>query len=208
MKIKEFTQLAKRLLPELPGFEVKRDLMFISPIGHTLRGLCFEGSSFDARAFYVSAFFLPLFVPHKFLALTLGTRVRNRGIDGWDADAPNLLPDLMAAIKKDVVPWLSSIQTPRDVARAARAEEGATKNPHVQAAAAYALAYAGDVADALDALDQLARFLSSSVPWEREIALRAQLLKEKLLEGPEVARGQLELWRTETLRNLGLSDTP
>ena len=54
MRAKDFVTLEKRLLPNLPNFTIKGPLLFIVPIGHTLRGFHFDGSSFDKKAFYVT----------------------------------------------------------------------------------------------------------------------------------------------------------
>ena len=59
MKTREFVNLEKRLLQDLPGFAIKGSLMFISPVGHTLRGFCFDTSGFDKRAFYLWSLFMP-----------------------------------------------------------------------------------------------------------------------------------------------------
>lgn len=51
MKTKDFAALGRRLLPALPGFRVEGDMIFMHPIAHILRGICFDGSSFDAKLF-------------------------------------------------------------------------------------------------------------------------------------------------------------
>jgi hypothetical protein len=48
---REFVSLEKSLLPELPGFAIKGPLMFIPPAERLLRGISFEGSSFDKTSF-------------------------------------------------------------------------------------------------------------------------------------------------------------
>jgi hypothetical protein len=46
---KEFVAIEKRLLPDFPGFAVKGTLMFIQPLGNTLRGFHWEPSAFSKR---------------------------------------------------------------------------------------------------------------------------------------------------------------
>ena len=200
MKNKDFAELAKRLLPDLPGFAVKAPLMFIPPVKHTLRGLCFESHSHEAKLFYVWVFFLPLFVPRQHVSFEFGKRI---GADLWNVDAPNLVHELGDALKREALPFLSPIESPRDVARAATSLR-LPQNPHVQQAIAYALARAGDVNKAVAALDELVRSLDVKVPWQLEMAERANALKPQLLSDAPSAQKQLEAWEAESVRNLGL----
>jgi hypothetical protein len=203
MKNKDFGALAQRLLPDVPGFEVKAPLMFIPPLKHTLRGLCFESHSHDVKLFYVWVFLLPLCVPTKYLGFNLGKRIENPGVGPWNADAPNLLPQLSAALKREAVPFISHVESPRDLAQAAKSL-CRTKDPYTQEAIAYALACAGDAGKAVAELDTLLAMLDTKVPWQLEMVERAQALKAKLLANPAEARGQLEAWENESVKNLGL----
>lgn len=200
MKNKDFAALAQRLSPDLPAFAVKAPLMIIPPVGHTLRGLCFESHSHEARLFYIWVFFLPLFVPRKHLSFEFGKRI---GGDRWNADAPNLVYELGAALKREALPFLSPIESPHDVAQAA-ASLRLPQNPHVQQAIAYALARTGEVDKAVRALDELTPMLNANIPWQLEIAERAQVLKSNLLANPADAQRQLEAWENESVKNLGL----
>ena len=71
MTTKEFIALEKSLLPDLPDFAVKGPLMFIPPAERLLRGISFEGSSFDKTSFYVTVFVMPLCIPTKHLYFNL-----------------------------------------------------------------------------------------------------------------------------------------
>lgn len=204
MKNKDFAELAKRLLPDLPGFTVKAPLMFIPPVAHTLRAICFEGSSFDAESFYVNFFFQPLFVPANHLSFTFGNRLRKAGGgDRWNADVPDIVRELGVALNRDAMPFLSPIKSPRDVAHAATSLR-LPQNPHVQQAIAYALARAGDVDKSVAALDELTRLLDVKVPWQLEMFERASALKSQLLSDASGVQKQLEAWEAESVRNLGL----
>jgi len=91
---KEFADLGKQLLPDLPGFRVQKHMVVKYPLGDVVRGLHFERSS-DKRFFYVWVFMLPLFVPTKYLNFTFGERLLRPGPgDRWNADAPNLIAAL------------------------------------------------------------------------------------------------------------------
>ena len=204
MKKKDFAALAKRLLPHLAGFTVKGPMLFIQPVKHTLRGIYFEGSSFDARSFYVWMFFMPLCVPTHHVGFNLGRRVRGvGGGDRWNADAPNLLAELGAALKHEALPFLGGIESLHDVAKAATSLQ-TSQDPYVQEAIAYALARAGDVEQAAMALDQLVGLLDEKVPWQCEMADRARALKSQIVSNPADVQRQLAAWEAESVHNLGL----
>ena len=201
MKNKDFAIVTKQLLPELPGFAVKAPLMFIAPVTHTLRGLCFERTD-DARRFYVWAFFLPLFIPRQYVSFDFGIRVGG-GCHSWNADAPNLVLELGSALKHEALPFLLPIESPHDVARVAMSMR-LPQDPHIQQAIAYSLARIGDMGKAIPALDELTRLLDMQVSWQSEMAHEAEVLKSKLLANPADGQCQLEAWEAESARKLGL----
>lgn len=208
MRTKDFVALEKRLLPKLENFTINGPLLFIVPIGHTLRGFHFEGSSFDKHSFYVDAFFMPLYVPSQHVHFTFGHRVRDGGGDRWNTERAAFEAALEAAVQKEV-PFLASLNTALDVATALK-PLARRSNPHCHEAFAYALVQAGEIRAALDAIDTLLRLVESlkrvnpKLTWELEIAERAQLLKTKLTTNPKDASAQLAAWESETIRNLGL----
>jgi len=169
-----------------------------------LLGLCFEGSSFDRKSFYVWTFFLPLFVPTKHVSFNFGKRLREpSGGDRWNADAPNLIADLAAAVEREALPFLSGIKSTEDIAKAAATAFQKSGGPYAQQAIAYAWARSGEVTRASEELNRLVRLLDLKIPWQREMAERAETLKVKLAN-PADAQRQLEAWEAETLQNLGL----
>jgi len=206
MTTREFVALEKRLLPNLSNFVIKGRLMFIAPIARALRGFHFDPSAFSKQAFYVDMFFMPLCVPTKHVHFTFGHRVKS----GWSADDPNLETKLTLAMQEEV-PFLAGLNTAIDVARAL---EPLTKthNPHCHEAFAYTLLQAGEMPAALHALDTLLALIDSvkranpDVTWELEIAARALLIRDKLLDKPEDAHQQLAAWEAETVRKLGLQE--
>ena len=76
MTKKEFLTLQESLLPELPGFIARGDIMYVAPATSLLRGINFDSSGFSKEKFYVSSFVMPLCVPSQYLALTFGDRLR------------------------------------------------------------------------------------------------------------------------------------
>jgi hypothetical protein len=53
-------------------------------------------------------------------------------------------------------------------------------------------------------LERLVRLLDVKIPWQREMANRAGILKAKLLSNPVEVQRQLEAWEAESVKNLGL----
>ena len=204
MRYRDFEALGKGLLPYLPGFVAKGPLTFASPIGVTLRGLCFEGSSFDASSFYIWVFFMPLCVPSDTLNFNQGKRLRRGGGDRWSADAPDIKVALAKAVQEQAVPFFNLLDTPTKVANVLRGDVAESPTLHTRQAYAYVLARIGDTAAALEVLDQLQESVDPSVPWQFKMKERAALLREKILEGPEATSAQLAMWETETIKNLRL----
>ncbi|MBI4604275.1 MAG: hypothetical protein HY721_20135 [Planctomycetes bacterium] len=203
MKNKDFAELARRLLPDLQGFAIKTPLMFITPVQHTLRGLCFESHSYEPMQFYIWVFFLPLFIPTKHVSFNLGKRIEGPRGKPWNAEGPNLIAELSAALKREALPFLSRMESPHDLAKAATSLRQA-QDPYVQQAIAYALARTGEVNKAVAALEELAHLLDVKVPWQREMTERAYALKSQLLGDASGAQRRLEAWEAESVCNLGL----
>ena len=204
MNTKQFLAIEKRLLPSFPSFAVKGALMFIQPLGNTLRGFYWEPSDFGKKEFFVNAFFLPLYVPTKHLHFTFGHRVGVRR--RWSIDRSDLESTLSLEMQKEV-PFLTSLRTPKDVASALKPltmpNQNGYVNPNCYEALAYALVLSGDIKAAATVLDQLLNSANPLVAWENEIASRARLVREKL-EQPENVLEQLAAWEAETVHNLGI----
>jgi hypothetical protein len=215
MKKKEFEAIGKRLLPYLPGFAVKGTLLFMRPIGHTLRAVFFD-RSIDPRKFYVRIFIQPLFVPSQHLYFNIGWRLGG-GSHTWSADASNLIAELGAGLKREALPFLSRIHSPQDVAEAAgsihpiqgpAAQQTVSyvgRDEATQQAIAYALARGGDLQRGSEALDHLIE-LCGDLAWQREMAARAQTLKSQLVSDPAAAQKQLDTWELDTAKTLGLEE--
>ncbi len=205
MTIKEFVVIEKRLLSDFPGFTVKGALMFIQPLGDTLRGFHWEPSAFSKSDFYVNMFFLPLYVPTKHLHFTFGHRLG--GDKRWSADSPDLKNALGSEMKKEL-PFLNSLKAAKEVAKALETLTKPNKvgyvNPHCYEAFAYALVQAEQIAAAGDVIETLLNKVNLTVGWESEIASRAQMIRDKLLDKSEKAQELLAAWKSETIRNLRL----
>ncbi|MBO0801038.1 MAG: hypothetical protein J2P31_19650, partial [Blastocatellia bacterium] len=120
-----------------------------------------------------------------------------------NADAPNLVTELRSAVKREALPFLSSIDSAEDIAKAA-ATLHKTGDPYVQQTIAYSWARAGNITRATEELERLVLLLDVSIQWQRGMAERSDVLKTTLLANPAEAQRQLEAWESETSKNLGL----
>jgi len=199
MKAKEFASLAHQLLPSLPGFVVKGPLVFLTPVRHFLRGIYFE-RSVDKKLFYVSYFFMLTCIPTTFIGFNLGKRIRRAEGQSWSAEDPDLIAKLGVALKQQALPFLSRLNSFRDVVEVAKSFQSS----YAQQTRAYALARNGDVGNAVRALDDLLGMLDRTVPSERARAERAEALRADLREDASRAQLRLDAWEAETLKNLRL----
>src|ERR1700733_2552486 len=104
--------LETKIAEALPPLRVKKTLMLLPPIGHVLRGIWFDRSAYDEVSFSVTAFLMPLCVPTDHLYFNFGDRVRHKGGgDRWSMDMPNLVADLVAALRSQALPFLSRGET-------------------------------------------------------------------------------------------------
>jgi hypothetical protein len=178
-------------------------MLFIRPVGHTLRGIFFD-RSINPRGFYVQIFIQPLFVPAEHIEFNVGWRLGG-DCHIWNADAPELLSKLDTALKQEALPFLSNIQSPRDTASAAESLQK-SKDPYVQQAIAYGFARGGEVGQAIAALAQLVRMFNvqEQYAWQREMAQRAEALAAELRDNPLAAQGRLAAWEADTAKKLSL----
>lgn len=206
MTNKDFEKIAKRLQPHLPGMVVRSPILFCTPLGGILRGLCFERSS-SLRAFYIWVFALPLCIPTKYVNFSLGRRIGRHNRTIWNVDNPNLEDELLFSIREEAVPFLKSVETPEQIIAVAQMFAENSKSPYAQQAAAYMLARIGNSQAAVGAIDKLIKLLVTGAPWEGEIAARAAILKSLLLSDPIAAKERLTEWEAETVQNLRLMET-
>lgn len=188
----------------MSNFAIRGSLVVMTPMTHTLRGLCFEGSDYDARSFYVSYFFLPLFIPRDYLVLTFGERIRcAQGGDRWNLDDVGVDSALRTAIVERAVPFLSTIRTIQDMI-AQLVPYADRRNVHAREAIAYAFARIGDQR-ARAAIQDLERSLDCRIAWQAAMAGRAQTLLEMLRLGPAAVQEQLNQWQAHTISRLALT---
>jgi len=199
---KEFIALEKALLPDLPGFAIKGPLMLIPPARQLLRGIHFDGSSFDKTSFYANALIMPLCVPTNHLSLLFARPIRqSSGADRWSIKEPNVIAEISAELKRQAVPFLARAKSLVYFVDVAKEFAG---NPHTPKAIGFALARAGQFDQAIEVLGQLLGQVDLNIGWQSDIAVQAGALRAKLIANPIDAQQQLERWETETVHKLGL----
>ena len=131
MRHRGFTALGKGLLPRMPGFAIKGSMIYASPVGCILRGLDFEGSSFDRNSFYATVFAMPLCVPTDHLYFNFGDRLQIANADRWDINSPSVHADLASAVEQQGVPFLRRAESLLGFVEVAKSKSSA--NPHTPA---------------------------------------------------------------------------
>lgn len=185
------------------GYTHKGLMLFATPLNHVLRGFYFEDSGFDPSAFYVWAFFLPLYVPTTHVSFSFGKRLGEGSGKRWNVSDPQLRDELLVYIQRDGLPFLDGVRQPCDVPTAIQ-RLGAGSDPYSLEAIAYSLAMADDFAGAQQGLERLTKTLDKSIPWQSEMIERATQLAMQLTNDPQRAKQQLSEWEQATVKNLGV----
>lgn len=215
MKIKEFERFAREhLLPDLPGFELKKGILFCAPIGYVLRAFTHQPSAFDRNPFYIHAFLQPMFVPAEYETGAIGIRSRV-----WRLDR-DPVGEIQDWVRREGLPVLEKAHVPGELAERIREDEqGHLPDPHKLEALAYALVLAGEyeaayrkledaVAVSLDYISEDAELWEDSdeEDWLHEVVSRMRRIREALESDPTAAVAILDEWRIATARNLGVED--
>src|SRR5437870_4144209 len=143
MKTAQVRSLSKGLLPAMPGYTYKGRMLFATPLSNVLRGFYFEDSGFDPSAFYVWAFFLPLYVPATHVSFSFGKRLGEGSGKRWTLNDTQLRDDLLGRIREEGLPFLQDVEQPRQAARAIQ-QLGGGSDPYHLEAIAYSLAMVDD----------------------------------------------------------------
>jgi len=205
MKHKEFERIAHSLkLEHSASYAIKGPIIALVPCRHVLRGVYFESASSDPDEFYVWVFSMLLCVPSGHVNFSMGERLDFGGRERWSRKNPAYLEQLANAITKEGFPFLAKRNTLAKVRHEAKRQRGTPPDPYYQEIVAFSLAREGSVESAIRELNVLSNLLNSDIQWEREMAERAQVLTMDLLADQELTRRRLDLWESETIRNLGI----
>lgn len=196
--------LENEVAKALPSFAIKKMSMIMTPIERLVRGINFDRSAYDEISFSVTAFLMPLCVPAKHFGFTFGEPVRHKGGgDRWSMNMPELQTELIAALNRQAMPYLSQGETLGGFVEIARASP---QTGRTLEGLGYALARTGDTKRAIEIFDRLTPMLNLNIVWQRELADQVRELSAKLVKSPDEAQAQLTRWEEETVRNLGLEE--
>ena len=187
---KEFATIIDALKSNIEIPSIKAPLWFFLPVEYALRGVCFEGSSFDSRSFYVWAFVQPTCVPAEHLSFSLGKRILNGSADRWNSTDPAMLSALQEALRTQALPFLNRADSIGGAIELAE-DWSLGAQPYLRQAAAYWLVLAGHDAKAKVALEELQGTLSPGVHWQEAMAAHANELLRLLQVDAAQARQRL-----------------
>jgi hypothetical protein len=221
VKGRQIERLARHhLLPVLPGFAVRRSLVYRRPVGDLLYALSFETSSFTSSRIFVEAFVQPLFVPVDGLWFTFGDRLgETRRDEWWDVDEENPDPTFAAiaeVARRDALAWFSELDgldrfcevIPRWAsARHKRLRSlPSMDDPVVLEALAYAELLRGRKEEALQLLHAALDSEQENGEYanDERIASLQHMLDLAQRVGLEAGQAQLAEWRAQTIRELKL----
>ncbi len=192
LRAAEWKRSVRPLLPSDQRWAFRQRLCYRLPIDWMLFGVLGEGSSYSTGV-YIWAVRMPLFVPSDVVDLSWSERVAPATT--YQPDASDFNPAVRRALYLSEPPadQLQPILDRRDPV-----------NMRVVETRAYALLIHGDVGEAADELDRVARHRGRTA-WEDELVARATDMLRLIREhgqGPALKR--VRHWRDQTLAALGL----
>ena len=202
MNAKDLRPIHRELLPYLPSFAARKTLLLMTPMNGMLRAVDFDASAFSKDDFYVATTVMPLCVPSDHISLLFGNRLRHRTEgEHWTRKLPNLVEDLLEAIRAQALPFLERLRSADDFATMAKQF---WRNPHTPKETAFVLARDGQYDRAVAIINSLLPTLNLKVGWEKGIFDDASALRRLLLTNPDEAQRKLAEWEDYTVRKLKL----
>jgi len=199
----------------MPGFEVRRGLLFACPLEHVLRGYWFESSAFSRADFCIYVFAQALFVPKGHLVFSLGDRlgsIRGRQDKWWtytEGREKRMMADILAHMQREGPIVLDKFKTLKDFVRNAINTRTNPYSPYPPEMVAYGAVLTGDARKAQEMFDRLERTLRDAREhrdYYDEILSRARRVRETFERDPAEAVAILNRWREETAANLKLTE--
>jgi hypothetical protein len=209
MKSREIKVVSQPLLPLLPSFVQKGMMVYSVSSSGLLKGLYFEDSSFDKDAFYVWAFYLPLYVPASHISFTFGKRLASG--KRWKMEAGKsaaITEELTKAVRDEAVPFFGKADTPERFAKSITEIAGNARDPYVLQGRAYSLVKAGNVSAAVGLLAELIAVLKgmdAKIAWVGEMLGRAEKLLHLVTEDGAAAKQLLVDWEASSRMSLRLN---
>lgn len=190
-----------QLLRGLPGWEVKKNKLFMKPIGMCLCGVALGTSSFDAELVYADAFVRPLYLPPEEHSANLIRRLHRRGGSRLGTD-PGQIQNLFCAIREQATPFVLTYQSPSKlVAALART----SNDPYQLQAVALSHVLLGDRAASRQSVTKaVGGLMKDGRKWCADMADGLRALDRRIEAEFDLLRGDLFKWREDRLASLGL----
>ena len=235
MNGREFDKLARRhLLPHLPGFRLKRSVIYAVPVHRLWRRFDLYPSGFSRERFTLECAVSPLYVPdsHSAYPACLSDRLPKMGGlgDRWwtwqpgdEGSEATLMADLRDMMLSVGVPHLTKLDSPAAVAERLLDCSQHANDPHVAESLAYSLILSGCYPLAREKLDLLrsvtlddqerARWWAELHPagrtppredWVLTVGKRGAAVARALDQSPDAAIRLLDEWNAEQLATLRL----
>lgn len=203
LKSKLLTPLAKRL----SDFACGKGFVYVVPVCHILRGICFRGSR-DPNGFHVASFIVPLYVPSEHISGNYGCcEIESPSPDGWwTIENSNVIDDVVQVAMEAKRRELSGVDGPREFLQRLLSGNNCDRHdPYVMEAIGYSHIMLGDYPSARRELNELIDDLESDdVPWRGPLVDRARLLIESIDHEPANAVTRLGEYERFTREQLGI----
>jgi hypothetical protein len=173
----------KYLVPHLPQFDARRNLLVLDTSHDIVRTIVFTSSSYSTETIYASAFICPLYVPFSTWNL-LAPRIGY----GWEILPENEADEMASirdAIAREGLTHLARATDPRSLARSAEAISGYSmaEEPVVGAIVGYSLVRAGEPHRAREILAEAAeRMHAQLAPADAELWPRVRAEFDAVIE--------------------------
>ena len=209
MRGRDFEKLSLTyLLDKLPGFQVRRGLIFATPLTYYIRGYFFDPSGWGRSDFYVNVFVQPLFVPKDGIVLSVGERLGA----GWTIPESNeaaVMEDIAKHMLRDGRRLLDKFKTLRDIADRVVAHHKNKHDLYVPEMAAYAAILLDDsktAAKMFDCAERRFHMDDDRRDWVVALMDRIRMMRRTFEENSSEAKSILHRWRDETAANLKLTE--
>lgn len=209
MKSREFKRLAARyLLPSLPNMAIRGTIAYTQPVCDVLRGYYFQGSAFN-KTFLVTAFVQPLYVPSETFVLTFGRRLGGGAGRWWDlaAGEAETMNEITAMLINEGSTMTSVGASAQTFAETAGMLVSNPPTLAVREAIGYSWLMAGQPERASTELQHVVDGIAADeqVGWTAAMRARAVWLLSNLHQDSSAVRLQLEQWRDQSTKALGVA---
>ena len=206
MKKRACENLAKALLPYLPGYtyEKKPNAICRLPVGNVFQGVIFDSSGFSAIAFYPEVFAQPLYVPSKSFRLTFGKRL----LGDWqyeEGKEESLATSLIRSMENEgALKLLDDLSTPEKLVHNLGKYHSNPNDPYLRQAISYSFAVCGQFDEAIHWLDKCRTTLADmqrrdpDIKWPGAFLDEITKFRELVASDPEAAQKQLDEWTEYT----------